>query len=129
MVSEAPSEEASLSDVFYIYLLILHPRYFTNYVSFHGGGARAPPPPHAGHAVFGSTIFDVHVIILPVAAKSIDINSILIILIIFIMLLNFNGLCWRRPPPSIIFNAAALAYIFQKLNTFLFKFEGNSTPH
>ena len=37
MVSEAPSEEASLSDVFYIYLLILHPRYFTNSVSFHGG--------------------------------------------------------------------------------------------
>ena len=25
-VSDAPSEEASLSDVFYIYLLILHPR-------------------------------------------------------------------------------------------------------
>ena len=93
-MSEAPSEEASLSDDFYIYLLILHPHYFTNYVSFHGGCP--PPPPHAGHAVFGSTFFPMHVIILPVAAKSIDINSILII---FIMLLNFNGLCWRRPPP------------------------------
>ena len=91
-MSEAPSEEASLSDVFYIYLPILHPRYFTNYVSFHA----TPPPPHAGHAVFGSTFFPVHVIILPVATKSIDINSILII---FIMLLNFSGLCWRAPPP------------------------------
>ena len=30
------------------------------------------------------------------------INSILIILIIFIMLLNFNGLYWRRPPPPSI---------------------------
>ena len=70
------------------------------------------------------------IIILPIAAKSLDINNILIILILFIMLLNFNGLCWRRPPPpSIVFNAAALAYIFQKLNTFLFKFEGSSTLH
>ena len=42
-MSEAPSEEASLSDVFYIYLLLLRPRYFTNYVSFHEG---LPPPPH-----------------------------------------------------------------------------------
>ena len=67
-------------------------------------------------------MFSVHVIILPIAAKSLDINNILIIIIIFIMLLNFNG------PPSIVFNAAALAYIFQKLNTFLFKFEGSSTP-
>ena len=41
MVSEAPSEEASLSDVFYIYLLLC-PRYFTNYVSLHGGLR----PPH-----------------------------------------------------------------------------------
>ena len=43
-MSEAPSEEASLSDVFYIYLLLLRPRYFTNYVSFHEG-LRPPPPP------------------------------------------------------------------------------------
>ena len=55
VVSEAPSEEASLSDVFYIYLLILHPRYFTNYVSFHGGCA--PPPPHAGHAAREASSF------------------------------------------------------------------------
>ena len=74
-------------------------------------------------------MFSVHVIILPIAAKSLDINNILLILIIFIMLLNFNGLCWRRPPPPIVFNAAALASIFQKLNTFLFKFGGSSTPH
>ena len=74
-------------------------------------------------------MFSVPVIILPIAAKSLDINNILIILIIFIMLLNFNGLCWRRSPPSIVFNAGALASIFQKLNTFLFKFEGSSTPH
>ena len=31
------------------------------------------------------------------------------------MLLNFNGLYWRAPPPSIIFNAAALAYIYKNL--------------
>ena len=74
-------------------------------------------------------MFSVHVIILPIAAKSLDINNILIILIIFIMLSNFNGLCWRRPPPSIVFNTAALASIFKKLNTFLFKFEGSNTPH
>ena len=67
-------------------------------------------------------MFSVHVIILPIAAKSLDINNILLILIIFIVLLNFNG-------PSIVFNAAALASIFQKLITFLFKFEGSSTPH
>ena len=71
-------------------------------------------------------MFSVLVIILPMVAKSLDINNILII-IIFIMLLNFNGLSWRRPP--ILFNAGALASIFQKLNTFLFKFEGSSTPH
>ena len=72
-------------------------------------------------------MFSVHVIILPIAAKSLDINNILLI---FIMLLNFNGLCWRPPPPPppIVFNAAALASIFQKLNAFLFKFEGSSTP-
>ena len=29
--------EASLSDVFYIYLLLWRPRYFTNYVSFQQG--------------------------------------------------------------------------------------------
>ena len=37
MVSEAPSEEISLSDVFYIYLLLLRPLFFTNYVSFQEG--------------------------------------------------------------------------------------------
>ena len=37
MVSEAPSTETSLSDVFYIYLLLLRPRFFTNYVSFYEG--------------------------------------------------------------------------------------------
>ena len=41
-MSEAPSEEASLSDVFYVYLMLLRPRYFTNYVSFHEG--LRPPP-------------------------------------------------------------------------------------
>ena len=74
-------------------------------------------------------MFSVHVIILPIAAKSLDINNILII---FIMLLNFQRPLLEAPPPppaSIVFNAAALAYIFQKLNTFLFKFEGSSTPH
>ena len=45
MVSEAPSVEASLSDVFYFYLLLLCPRYFTNYVSFHEG--LRPPPTRA----------------------------------------------------------------------------------
>ena len=74
-------------------------------------------------------MFSVPFIILPIDAQSLDIDNILIILIIFIMLLNFNGLCWRRPPPSIVSNAGALASIFQKLNTFLFKFEGSSTPH
>ena len=29
--------EASLSDVFYVYLLLLRPRFFTNYVSFYEG--------------------------------------------------------------------------------------------
>ena len=128
MVSEAPSEEASLSDVFYIYLLILHPRYFSNYVSFHGG---SPPP--RGPCSIGFTFFPVHVIILPVAAKSIDINdinSILIILIIFIMLLNFNGLYWRRPPPPPpLYLTPRLGIYLQKLNTFLFKLGGSSTPH
>ena len=36
-MSEAPSTEASLSDVFYVYLLLLLPRFFTNYVSFYEG--------------------------------------------------------------------------------------------
>ena len=36
-MSEALSEETSLSDVFYVYLLLLRPRFFTNYVSFHEG--------------------------------------------------------------------------------------------
>ena len=35
--------EASLSDVFYIYLLLLRPRYFTNYVVFMGGCGPLPP--------------------------------------------------------------------------------------
>ena len=112
VVSEAPSEEASLSDVFYIFLLILYPRYFTNYVSFY---APPPPPPPRGPCSLGSTFFPVHVIILPVAAKSIDINSILIILIIFIMLLNFNGLCWRRsPPPPPLYLTPQLWHMFAK---------------
>ena len=74
-------------------------------------------------------MLSVHVIILPIAAKSVDISNILIILIIFIMLLKFQRPLLEAPPPSIVFNAAALAYIFQKLNTFLFKFEGSSTQH
>ena len=36
-MSEASSTETSLSDVFYIYLLLLRPRFFTNYVSFYEG--------------------------------------------------------------------------------------------
>ena len=72
------------------------------------------------------------VIILPIDAKSLDINNILIILIIFIMLLKIQQPLLEAgppPPPSIVFNAGALASIFQKLNTFLFKFEGSSTLH
>ena len=72
-------------------------------------------------------MFSVPVIILPIAAKSLDINNINNI---------HNVVEFQRPlleapppPPSIIFNAGALASIFQKLNTFLFKFEGSSTPH
>ena len=71
-------------------------------------------------------MFAVHVIILPIAAKSLDINNVLIILIIFIMLLNFQRPLLEPPPPHCVY---ALAYIFQKLNTFLFKFEGSNTPH
>ena len=52
-------------------------------------GAAHPLP--RGPCSVGSSFFPVHVIILPVAAKSLDINSILIILIIFIMLLNFTA--------------------------------------
>ena len=45
------------------------------------------------------------------------------------MLLKFNSLNRRRPPPpSIVFDAGTLASVFQKLNSFLSKFEGSSTP-
>ena len=71
-------------------------------------------------------MFSVPVIILPMVAKSLDINNILII---FIVIKFQRPLLEVAPHPSIVFNARALASIFQKLNTFLFKFEGSSTPH
>ena len=44
------------------------------------------------------------------------------------MLLKFNSLNRRRPPPPIVFDTETLASVFQKLNNFLSKFEGSSTP-
>ena len=128
MVSEAPSEEASLSDVFLYISSDLASVLIYKLHKFSWG--LRPPPPTRGPCSIGSTFFPVHVIILPVAAKSININSILIILIIFIMLLNFNGLYWRRaPPPPPLYLTLRLGIYLQKLNTFLFKFGGSSTPH
>ena len=98
-MSEAPSEEASLSDFFYFFYLSSDLASALLYKLRKFSWGLPPPPPPRGPCSIGSTFFPVHVIILPVAAKSIDINIILIILIIFIMLLNFNGLCWRRPLP------------------------------
>ena len=68
---------------------------------------------------------------LAIAAKSLDINNIIIILMIFIVIKFQRPLLEAppSPPPHPLFNATALAYIFQKLNTFLFKFEGSSTQH
>ena len=43
--------------------------------------------------------------------------------------MKFNSLNRRRPPPpSIVFDTATLASVFQKPNNFLSKFEGSSTP-
>ena len=92
------------------------------------GKAKATSPPITNFSVSTcrlTPVFSVPVIILPIDAQSLDIDNILII---FIMLLNFNSLCWRALPP-IVFDAGALASIFQKLNIFLSKFEGSSTPH
>ena len=99
----------------------------TKHVSMGKAKARSPPITNVSASMCRLTpMFSVPVIILPIDAQSLDIDSILII---FIMMLNFNSLCWRRAPPPIVFDAGALASIFQKLNTFLSKFEGSSTPH
>ena len=107
-MSEAPSEEASLSDVFLYLSSNLASALIYKLRKFSWG--LTPPPP--GAMQYWVYLFPVHVIILPVAAKSIDINSILIILIIFIMLLNFNGLYWRAPPP--LYLTPRLWHIFAK---------------
>ena len=39
-----PPRKASLSDVFYVYLLLLRPRFFTNYVNLYEG-LRSPRGP------------------------------------------------------------------------------------
>ena len=66
-------------------------------------------------------VFSVPVIILPIAAKSLDINNINNIHNV----IKFQRPLLEAPPPPPLY----LASIFQKLNTFLFKFEGSSTPH
>ena len=109
----------------------------TEHVSMGKAKAKSPPITNFSASMCRLTpMFSVPVIILPIDAQSLDIDNILII---FIMLLNFNSHFWRPPPPpppppaaippaSIVFDAGALASIFQKLDTFLSKFEGSSTP-
>ena len=74
----------------------------TKHVSMRKAKAASPPITNFSASACRLTpVFSVPVIILPIDAQSLDINNILIILIIFIMLLNFNGLCWRQPPPPL----------------------------
>ena len=73
----------------------------TKHVSMGKAKAKSPPITNFSASMCRLTpMFSVPVIILPIDAQSLDIDNILVI---FIMLLNFNSLCWRRPPLPIVF--------------------------
>ena len=90
--------------------------------------AKAKSPPIADDSASNVSVdshVSIPVIMLPIDAQSVDIDD--------------NVVEFQQPqpeapspppppPPSIVFDAETLASVFQRLNTFLSKFEGSSTP-
>ena len=89
--------------------------------------AKTKSPPIADDSASNVSVdshVSIPVVILPIDAQSVDIDD------------NIDNVVEIQqpqpealpPPPSIVFDARTLASVFQKLNCFLSKFEGSSTP-